>query len=145
MKTLELALVRFNGTKGFTAGRLYADGDFLCNTLEDEVREVDGQPVPKWKVPAKTAIPRGRYRVVLSRSPKFGRVLPEVLNVPGYTGIRIHRGNTAEHTEGCPLVGLPDGNERDNWVGNATPAEGKVISVIQEAINSGRTVWLTVV
>lgn len=145
MRTLELATVRFGGTKDFTAGRLYADGNFICHTLEDEVREIDGRPVSEWKVQGRTAIPRGRYRVILTRSPRFKRILPELLNVPGYTGIRVHRGNTADHTEGCILVGMPDGNERDSWLGNSTPAEGLVIKIIGEAINSGRTVWWTIV
>ena len=142
---MELALVRFNGTEGYTSGRLYANGMFLCNTLEDEVREIDGAPTSEWKVPKRTAIPRGRYRVVLTMSPKFGRVLPEVLNVQGFSGIRIHRGNVSEHTEGCPLVGLPDGNELDGWLGNSAKAEGLVIAKIQEAIGTGKQVWLTVV
>lgn len=142
---LELKLEReFRKTKGYTAGRLLANGKFLCYTMEDEVREQDGLPVEKWKIHGETAIPRGKYRVVLTMSPRFKRVLPEVLNVPGFTGIRIHRGNTAEHTHGCILVGLPDGNGADGWLGNSTPAESLVIRTIREAINTGQQVWLEV-
>lgn len=143
MNTLELVTARFNGTKDYTAGKVYANGDFLCNSLEDEVREIDGQPVSSWKIKGQTAIPRGRYRVVLTKSPKFGRVLPEILNVPGYTAIRSHRGNEAIHTDGCPLVGMPDGNDRDAWLGNSAVAEALIIKTIREAINSGRQVWWT--
>jgi len=131
-------------TKGYTAGRLLIDGQPWLFTMEDEVREIDGLPVEKWKIHGETAIPRGRYRVVLTRSPRFKRVLPEVLNVPGFTGIRIHRGNTAKHTEGCILVGKADGNDQDAWLGNSTPAEGECIARMQEAINAGQQVWLEV-
>ena len=142
---MNLELLRnYHFTKGFTAGQMLINDKLLCYTLEDEVREVPGRPVSEWKIKGETAIPTGRYRVVLTRSPRFKRVLPEVLNVPGYTGIRIHRGNKASHTEGCILVGMADGNDRDAWLGNSAPAEALIISRINEAINSGQQVWLTV-
>ena len=59
-----------------------------------------------WKTKGQTAIPFGTYDVVLSPSARFKRVMPEVLHVPGFDGIRIHMGNTIEDTEGCPLVGF---------------------------------------
>jgi len=142
---LELELVRNEEfTKGYTAGRLYLVGDPWLYTLEDEVREVTGSPVNEWKIPKVTAIPRGRYRIVLTRSPRFGRVLPEVLNVPGYVAVRMHRGNKADHTEGCVLVGKADGNPADGWLGNSAVAEGELVARLQEAIISGRQCWLTV-
>lgn len=144
-QTLELALVRFNGTQGYTAGKLYADGTWICNTLEDEVREIEGKPVSEWKIRKETAIPRGRYEVKLTRSPRFGRILPEIVNVPGFTGIRIHRGNKVEHTEGCPLVGMVDGNDRDAWAGNSTTAERLLIDRINIALVNGKRVFITVV
>jgi hypothetical protein len=144
-KHLELELLRNpDPTKGYTAGRLYLDGQPWLYTLEDEVRAIPGRPVSEWKIPKVTAIPRGRYRVILTRSNKFKRVLPEVLNVPGYTGIRMHKGNLAEHTEGCILVGKADGNDKDAWLGNSGVAEGELVAVLNDAINSGRQCWLTV-
>lgn len=145
MRDLELCVLRYNGTKGFTAGKLYADGEFVCYTLEDEVRELRGKPVTEWKKYGVTAIPRGCYEVKLTLSPKFKRILPELINVNGFTGIRGHSGNTAEHTEGCILFGMFDGNDKDAWLGNSKIAENKVISLLREAINAGRKCFITVV
>lgn len=144
MKNLELE-VRRNPefTKDYTAGQLYIDGEFFFYTLEDEVREVPGKPVKEWKQYGITAIPRGRYRVILTESKKFGRLLPELLNVEGYVAIRIHALNTAQQSEGCIGVGLSDGNSKDAWLGNSRKAEGQLIKIINEAINGGRQVWIT--
>lgn len=131
-------------TGGYTAGRLFIDGEFAMYTLEDEVREVEGEPVAEWKIKGETAIPRGRYRVILTRSPKFGRILPEVLNVPGYYAIRMHAGNRVTDTEGCILMGLDDGNPQDGWLGNSRKAEGILLARLNEAINFGQQIWLTV-
>jgi hypothetical protein len=144
-ETVELALRRNEAfTKDYTAGRLYIGEEPWLYTLEDEVREVEGQPVGQWKKKAITAIPRGRYRVILSKSPRFGRVLPEVLNVPGFTGIRMHRLNTASQSEGCIGIGKKDGNDQDAWLGNSAVAEGELIAKLNEWINCGQQVWLTV-
>lgn len=145
MRTLEFAVVRYNYTEGYTAGKMYANGRFICYTLEDEVREVDGKPVSAWKIKGETAIPRGRYEMELSHSPKFGRVLPILLNVPGYTGVRIHRGNKAEHTEGCILLGNADGNDRDAWLGNSAVAEKAFIPIMNDAMRQGLKVFITLV
>ncbi|WP_137719361.1 DUF5675 family protein [Methylobacillus flagellatus] len=145
MSPMTVVLQRNEGfTAGYTAGRLMLDGQLICYTLEDECREVAGQPVETWKVKGATCIPRGRYRVVLTKSPRFGRVLPELLLVPGFTAIRIHSGNTAAHTEGCPLVGMEDGNPNDGWLGRSREAEGQVVALFKEAIHTGREVWIEV-
>jgi hypothetical protein len=74
-------------------------------TLEDAVREVPGAPVAGWKKSGVTAIPTGRFRVIIDHSEHFQKDLPHILNVPGFEGVRIHSGNTIADTEGCPLVG----------------------------------------
>lgn len=76
-----------------------------CWTCEDEIREQPGVPVDVWKVAARTAIPAGRYRVTIRHSHRFQRPMPYIENVPGFSGILIHPGNTAADTAGCLLVG----------------------------------------
>ena len=102
---MNLRLIREPSRGGATLGVLFLDQVFQCFTVEDEIREVHGQPVAAWKVPGRTAIPQGRYHIALTHSQRFGRVLPLLDAVPGFTGIRIHPGNTAEDTEGCILPG----------------------------------------
>ena len=74
-------------------------------TLEDAVREIPGVPVSEYKIKGRTAIPVGSYDLVIDYSNRFKRLMPHILNVPGFEGIRIHAGNTHEDTEGCILVG----------------------------------------
>lgn len=102
---MELRLIREPSVNGATHGSLYVDGHWQCWTLEDELREVTGQPVTSWKVYGHTAIPAGRYRVVITDSQRFGRPMPLLLSVQGFDGIRIHPGNVIADTDGCPLVG----------------------------------------
>ena len=78
----------------------------MCYTLEDEVRERPGVPVSEWKIKGVTAIPAGVYEVVSQYSPRFGENTLTLLNVPGYTYIRMHAGATAADTEGCILLGM---------------------------------------
>lgn len=89
----------FKGPK-YTIGKLYIDGHYLCDTLEDTVRPAGT------KIAGKTAIPAGTYRVKKTMSPRFKKILPEIMNVRGFTGVRIHAGNTAADTDGCLLLGL---------------------------------------
>lgn len=97
---MKLTLKRNFKGSDYTIGKLYIDGHYFCDTLEDTVR-----PTGK-KIAGKTAIPAGDYKVVKSYSPRFKKILPEILNVPGFTGVRIHAGNTAKDTDGCLLLGL---------------------------------------
>lgn len=138
---MKLLVARREGLEGYTPGRLYVDTVFQCYTLEDQVREIPGKPVAQWKVSGKTAIPRGTYRVIVSQSARFKRRLPEVLNVPGFAGIRIHAGNTDADTEGCILVG--DEDPSDGFMGQSRHAFDLLFMRIEEAINCGTEVWIT--
>lgn len=97
---MKLTLKRNFKGADYTIGKLYIDGHYFCDTLEDTVR-----PANK-KIAGKTAIPAGNYKVIKSYSPRFKKILPEILNVPNFTGVRIHAGNTAKDTDGCVLLGL---------------------------------------
>ena len=117
---MKLTLRRIAKKDTYTIGKLYIDGVYFCDTIEDKDRGLyqkqDIQELRKIKVPSKTAIPTGIYKVSLNIvSPKFsvkkiyqeickGKV-PRLLNVPGYEGVLIHIGNTAEDSAGCILVG----------------------------------------
>lgn len=95
---MRLVLQRKWATGKSTIGELYVDGVFECYTLEDVVRSGP-------KVPGATAIPAGKYKIIIDMSTRFKRLMPHVLNVPGFEGVRIHSGNTDADTEGCPLLG----------------------------------------
>jgi hypothetical protein len=107
---MRLILARQPSIDGATIGHLVVDGEWECFTIEDVVR-----PRGSAKIPGKTAIPAGLYELVVNISPRFSRRaghdiwLPRLVDVPGFDGILIHPGNTAEDTEGCILPGLAVG------------------------------------
>lgn len=109
-----LKLKRIFKGETYTIGRLYLDGEYFCDTLEDKVRDLPAKcpNTPKGincKCPEKTygrtAIPEGEYKVTMEHSPRFKRVLPRLHDVPHFIGILIHSGNDESNTEGCILVG----------------------------------------
>lgn len=140
---LKLLLHREHGVTDATIGRLTLDGRFLCDTLEDRVREIPGRPVTEWKIHGQTAIPAGSYRITLEVSPRFGPDTLTVGAVPGFAGVRIHPGNTADDTEGCILLGL---KATDHSLGGGTsrPAVQLVKGVVKAAIDRGEEVWLEI-
>jgi hypothetical protein len=116
---MELQLRRIARRETYTIGRLYIDGVYFCDTIEDKDRGLM-QSLPAsvnkaMKKAGATAIPKGKYQVTLKvKSPKFskkkqydfcGGFLPRLINVPAFEGVLIHIGNTAKDTEGCILVG----------------------------------------
>lgn len=136
-----LRVIREPSIDGRTLGVLFVDDRFFGFTLEDTIRDRDGVPVEVWKVPGETAIPAGRYRVTISHSARFGRPLPEVLAVPGFTGIRLHPGNTSAETSGCVLVGLTRGGA---GIGKSREACDLVQAVISAALGRGESVFLAI-
>lgn len=129
---------RFRGDS-YTIGTLSIDGQHFCDTLEDTDRDInrngvfDGQ---ERKQPGITAIPNGTYRVIVAISPRFGRELPRLLDVPSFEGVLIHRGNTPQDTAGCILVGE---NKIKEQVINSTPYEKELTRRIKAAIDAGES------
>jgi hypothetical protein len=113
---VELTLERIFLGPEYTIGKLYINGEYFCDTLEDTNRDInkdgDLNDVGEGKVYGNTCIPFGKYKVELSHSVRFGRILPAILDVPHFTGIRIHRGNTHFDTHGCILVGINNAKGR---------------------------------
>lgn len=127
-----LKLTRTAKRDAYTIGKLYINGSYFCDTLEDKDRGLT-QDMPLWniqriKVMHHTAIPSGTYKVVVNQSPKFGRPLPRLLEVPGFDGILIHRGNTHEDSSGCILVGE---NKAVGKVINSTGYELKLVEALK--------------
>jgi Family of unknown function (DUF5675) len=117
-----LTLIRDTFTSKTTIGKLYVDGIYQCDTLEDVVR-------PKGeKIYGKTAIPAGEYEIVINFSNKYQRPMIQLMNVPMFQGIRIHAGNKAEDTEGCILVGTRKGID---WISNS----GSAYKVLFDKVN----------
>ena len=118
---MKLELIRHAFKPTYTIGKLYIDGKYFCDTLEDVVRKGP-------KVMHETAIPAGTYEVILNMSPRFKKVLPRLLNVPGFDGILIHAGNTSKDTSGCILVGQ---NKEVGKVINSQATMAKLIPILQ--------------
>ena len=135
---INLTLKRIYKGDSYAIGKLYINGEYFCDTLEDAVRQLPEECQYekakqlcqcKEKVYGQTAIPEGKYKVILSYSPRFKRVLPLLLGVEHFEGIRIHSGNTSEHTEGCILVGF---NNEKGKVLQSRETEQKLIKVLKE-------------
>lgn len=131
---MKISLERLQIDPDVTIGALSIDGDFECWVLEDPVREIVGQPVANWKVKGKTAIPYGTYAVQITQSQRFGRLLPLLIAVPGFVGIRIHAGNTVADTEGCLLVGV---DRLPRMLGRSRVALDALIPKIDRALKIG--------
>lgn len=110
---VEWRIERYDFRVGKTFGRLLIDGKQVCDVLEDCDRslrqDMPTDEIAKRKVPGFTAIPHGRYRVDFAYSPRFERDMMTIHDVPGFVGVRIHAGNTERDTEGCPLLGVRNG------------------------------------
>lgn len=117
-----ITLKRLYKTENSTIGELLIDGIFECFTLEDKERAV--------KIKSETAIPKGTYKVIINQSNRFKRLMPLLLNVPNFEGVRIHSGNTNHDTEGCILVGQ---TRNKNYIGQSRKAYEKLFKKMQAA------------
>lgn len=144
---MEIQVNRIARKDGYTIGRMSLNNEYFCDTLEDTDRGLkDAMQVNEVlakKIKAQTAIPTGKYDVILTFSPRFKRVLPLLLNVKGYEGIRIHAGNTAEKdTEGCLLVGE---NKIKGQVINSRATLEKLMPVLLECEKRKEKISITIV
>mgnify|MGYP006918810141 FL=1 len=131
--------------ESYTIGSLSIDGKKFCDTLEDRVRDLNKNGVfdgDEKKVYGETAIPYGTYDVVVDYSPKFKRELPRLQNVRHFEGILIHRGNTAEDSAGCILVGE---NKVKGKVINSTPYEKELVRILKEAQDRKEPITIKIV
>lgn len=143
---MELTLVRKYCRPGYIIGKLYVNDNYLCDTLEPKNGHLYSSMSVKKIASIKSslgiiAIPLGRYPVLITKSVKFKRWLPQLVGVPGFSGIRIHSGNTPEDTEGCILVGW---NKVPGKVVNSRSALDKLMTLLVAAYNKGEAVWIRV-
>ena len=135
---MKLKLIRKYFNETYTIGKLYINEIYFCDTLEDTVRDLTKEA----KVYAQTAIPSGVYKVVVTMSNKFKRLLPLLLNVPYFIGIRIHRGNTANDSAGCILLGE---NKVKGKVINSTKYEIDLTNKLLSAQNNKEEITIEII
>lgn len=119
---MKITVKRLHKTSNSTIGELFIDGKFECYTLEDVEREI--------KIKSETAIAKGTYKVIINQSNRFKRLLPLLLNVPNFEGVRLHSGNSNHDTEGCILVGT---TRSLDYIGNSRVAFNKLFKKMQSA------------
>lgn len=152
---MEIKVKRKWKKEAYTIGKMYIDGEYVCDTLEDKDRGLTSNmsvaQICGVKVHGETAIPTGRYLVDMKTvSPRFGSRaqyqfckgrLPRLCNTPGYQGVLIHCGNTAMDTDGCILVGE---NKAVGQVLNSTATFKKVYAKLKAADERGEQIWITI-
>jgi hypothetical protein len=137
---MNLEIVRKIFTDESTVGDFLIGGVRYYYSLEDKdrQRQEDGSIIP-WtrdlKVYGETAIPYGRYEVITNFSARFKTVMPLLINVQDYEGVRIHSGNTDENTEGCPLIGF---TKADNFIGQSKKAFEDFMPRLVAALKKGK-------
>lgn len=129
---MNLKLVRIAFRETYTIGKLYVDGKYFCDVIEDKDRGLDDSmsvaDILLKKKYGETAIPTGKYKVEMTYSPKYKRIMPLIQGVKGYSGIRIHSGNTAKDTLGCLLVGK---NTKVGMVTDSRNTYQKLFAILQ--------------
>lgn len=152
---MKLLLKRIAKKPAYTIGKLYIDGQYFCDTIEDKDRgltqNMSSDAIKRIKVANQTAIPIGTYKVTLGTvSPRFGSKdfykknanggkLPRLLNVPGFDGVLIHCGNTAEDSSGCVIVG------RNKAVGKVLESKETFIKLYKTLQSAKDEITITVV
>lgn len=133
---MTLTLDRKYKLSTYTIGKLYIDGEYFCDTLEDKDRgltdDMTVSEISKIKIKKETAIPTGTYKVTITYSNRFKKNMPLINDVKGFEGIRIHNGNNSQDTEGCVLVGF---NRVKGNVINSRDTYNKLFSVLSKSNN----------
>ena len=141
---MEILLQRVAKRDKYTIGKLYINDQYFCDTLEDTDRgltqSMTEQQIKSKKVYGETAIPTGTYRIIISYSNRFKKQMPLLLNVPGFSGIRIHTGNTEKDSLGCILVGK---NKAVGKVLESRDTYNKLFSILQKA-DKKETIKITI-
>lgn len=142
-KIVREPVTRVAGAENYTQGRVYLDNVFFCHSCEDEDRFLERslEDVSERKIYGRTAVPRGKYRLITSMSHRFGKVLPEVLDTPGFSGIRMHGGNRAEDSLGCILVGRV---RTSSGIAQCADTVQRIIQQIEDAADLGIETWLEI-
>lgn len=137
---MNIELIRDYLSNSATFGKLFIDGKYLGETLEDVDRflETEGEGA---KINGQTAIPRGRYKVSVTFSNRFQKPMPYLHDVHYFEGVRIHGGNTVADTHGCPLLG----NVRTaTGIAQCAGANERLMHLIEACEDRGEDVWITV-
>ena len=135
---MEITVKRINKTNDYTIGQMFIDGEYFCDTLEDTVRDLTNV---KDKIYGRTAIPAGTYSVILDYSGHFKKLLPHILDIPFFSGVRIHSGNDVEDTNGCILVGS---YHHAGYITESRATMEKLMKKLRETINKGDRITLSI-
>lgn len=145
VEAMEIRVKRIARKDGYTIGQMSLNNEYFCDTLEDTDRGLKStmsvEEIVARKVKGQTAIPTGKYEVILTYSLKFKRVLPLLLNVPGYQFIRVHHGNFPSSTDGCLLVGE---NKIKGQIVNSRATLERLMSVLLECEKKKEKVTITI-
>lgn len=142
---MRIEVKRLYKKPAYTVGKLYIDGVYQCDTIEDRDRGLsqddDLRFIDKVKIYGETAIPAGDYPVIVSYSPKFGKNLPLLEHVPCFSGVRIHSGNTAKDSLGCIILGE---NKKVGQVINSRATCARVLPLIEAAYKKGERISIEI-
>ena len=142
---MELKLERKYRSNNYCIDKLYINGKYFSDALEDPDRGLTDtmslEEIKKIKIKGNTCIPYGTYNVTITYSPRFKKNLPLLNDVKGFDGIRIHSGNKPQDTEGCLLPGF---NKVKGQVIDSRVTTDKLIAQIQQALNKGEKVTITI-
>lgn len=141
---MQLTLERKELTATYTMGKLLVNGVAVCDTLEDPVRDLNKNGIfdnGEKKEYGNTSIPYGTYEIKLVNSPKYGTIMPRLMNVNSFEGILIHPGNTVKDTLGCILLGKAASK---GTLINSRKTFDEVFLILKKAVKNGESIYITI-